>query len=331
MGWNKKNNRKLNIILIIICVLLLVIFGSVLVFNAAKERKESEHLSEIAGDQKTGIEDYEGVKERAAEIAEQSKQEQEDAEQEDDQKAEETSSGEDTDSEEQEEQDGQQDNQEETAAVEETAAADTQKEAAGIVCWGDDLINGDASATSSYMAVLAQLLTSNGYDLPVINKTLQGGGTLSMMTMAGVSEDIVQGYITKHQQAAGGGQLYVTETGIRDLTEEQTTRNDLECIPVIFMGYYGGWNHDPSELAEQQENILNTFPDKEEYIIVGTRPVDGSVSTEQLDQAMSEKWGEHYISLASVTSDAASTVNAQKAMAEAVFQKLQDLGYISKG
>ncbi len=55
------------------------------------------------------------------------------------------------------------------------------------------------------------------------------------------------------RQAANGAQLNVTETGIRDLTEEQTTRNDMDCIPVIFMGYYGGWNHDPQELTEQQE------------------------------------------------------------------------------
>ena len=109
------------------------------------------------------------------------------------------------------------------------------------------------------MAVLQKLLTDNGYNLTVINKTLQGGGTLSMMKMAGVSDETLQGYIAKHQQAANGAQLNVTETGIRDLTEEQTTRNDMDCVPVIFMGYYGGWNHDPAELAEQQEQILNTF------------------------------------------------------------------------
>ena len=57
-----------------------------------------------------------------------------------------------------------------------------------------------------------------------------------MMKMAGVSDDTIQGYITKHQQAANGAQLNVTETGIRDLTEEETTRNDLDCIPVIFYG-----------------------------------------------------------------------------------------------
>lgn len=195
---------------------------------------------------------------------------------------------------------------------------------------GDDLINGEESNTYSYMAVLQKLLTDNGYNLTVINKTLQGGGTLSMMKMAGVSDETLQGYIAKHQQAANGAQLNVTETGIRDLTEEQTTRNDMDCVPVIFMGYYGGWNHDPAELAEQQEQILNTFQNKDQFIVVGTRPMDGSVTSEALDQVLSEKWGEHYISLANVTQQLSATYEAQQAMAEAVFQKLQELGYISQ-
>ena len=151
-----------------------------------------------------------------------------------------------------------------------------------------------------------------------------------MMKMAGVSDDVLQGYITKHQQAANGAQLNVTETGIRDLTEEQTTRNDMDCIPVIFMGYYGGWNHDPAELAEQQENILNTFEHKDKFIVVGTRPLDGSVTSDALDQALSQKWGEHYISLASVTAQPSATYQAQQSMAEAILQKMEELGYISK-
>ena len=212
----------------------------------------------------------------------------------------------------------------------ESVPEEEEKNPEGIVCWGDDLINGEESNTYSYMTVLQKLLTDNGYNMTVINKTLQGGGTLSMMKMAGVSDETIQGYITRHQQAANGAQLNVTETGIRDLTEEQTTRNDMDCIPVIFMGYYGGWNHDPAELAGQQEQILNTFQNKNQFIVVGTRPMDGSVTSEALDQVLSQKWGEHYISLADVTAQPSSTYEAQQAMAEAILQKLQELNYISK-
>lgn len=330
----------MNILLAIICILLIGVLGAIFVMSHESEKKEAQRLEELAGSEQKGIEDYEAVKEHAAELEKEDAAEDDSAETKDNSKTEKdaadssknkedsTKSDKSADSEKKETTDSEDsEDSEETAATED----DTAKEHSGIVCWGDDLINGTDSDTYSYMAVLQKLLTEKGYsDLTVINKTLQGGGTLSMMKMAGVSDDIIQGYITKHQQAANGAQLNVTETGIRDLTEEETNRNDMDCVPVIFMGYYGGWNHDPAELAEQQENILNTFQNKDDFIVVGTRPMDGTVSSDDLDKVLSQKWGEHYISLASVTPQPASTKEAQQAMAEAVLQKLEDLGYISK-
>jgi len=316
-----KKIKKTNILLGFICILLAVLLGFILVTSYKSEQKESRHLSEIADDQQSGIEDYEEVKERAKELEEISSEEAEDTEDVKSKNTEDTKDIEKTDTADTEDADKTEDTKD---TKDKTAAA------SGIVCWGDDLINGEESNTYSYMAVLQKLLTDNGYNMTVINKTLQGGGTLSMMKMAGVSDETIQGYITKHQQAANGAQLNVTETGIRDLTEEQTTRNDMDCIPVIFMGYYGGWNHDPAELADQQEQILNTFQNKDQFIVVGTRPMDGSVTSEALDQVLSQKWGEHYISLADVTAQPSSTYEAQQAMAEAILQKLQELDYISK-
>lgn len=316
-----KKIKKTNILLGFICILLAVLLGFILVTSYKSEQKESRHLSEIADDQQSGIEDYEEVKERAKELEEISSEEAEDTEDVKSKNTEDTKDTEKTDTADTEDADKTEDTKD---TKDKTAAA------SGIVCWGDDLINGEESNTYSYMAVLQKLLTDNGYNMTVINKTLQGGGTLSMMKMAGVSDETIQGYITRHQQAANGAQLNVTETGIRDLTEEQTTRNDMDCIPVIFMGYYGGWNHDPAELADQQEQILNTFQNKDQFIVVGTRPMDGSVTSEALDQVLSQKWGEHYISLADVTAQPSSTYEAQQAMAEAILQKLQELNYISK-
>ena len=316
-----KKIKKTNILLGFICILLAVLLGFILVTSYKSEQKESRHLSEIADDQQSGIEDYEEVKERAKELEEISSEEAEDTEDIKSKNTEDTKDTEKTDTADTEDADKTEDTKD---TKDKTAAA------SGIVCWGDDLINGEESNTYSYMTVLQKLLTDNGYNMTVINKTLQGGGTLSMMKMAGVSDETIQSYITKHQQAANGAQLNVTETGIRDLTEEQTTRNDMDCIPVIFMGYYGGWNHDPAELADQQEQILNTFQNKDQFIVVGTRPMDGSVTSEALDQVLSQKWGEHYISLADVTAQPSSTYEAQQAMAEAILQKLQELNYISK-
>lgn len=219
----------------------------------------------------------------------------------------------------------------EEAKKEEPETKETEEvKVEGIVCWGDDMVNGEASATHSYKVVLQNLLKEKGYNLPVQDKTLQGAGTLSMMTMAGVPEEEVQQFITKHQEAAAGAELAITETGIRDLTEEQKARTDLNCIPVICMGYYGGWSHDPAELAEQQQKILATFPNQDKFLIVGAIPLDGSVNEETLDQVLSEKWGKHYISAAQVSSSPAATYEGQEAIANAVVQKLEELNYIHK-
>lgn len=339
MSRNRGSGKKTNILLVIICILLVGALGAILVMNQKAEKEESQRLEEIAGDQQRGIEDYEAVKEHAAELEAADAALDESSDDNADAKSDKENNTEskDADSDAGKDADNTDGNAEDADATAQNEDADTEdtaqksEEISGIVCWGDDLINGTESDTYSYMAVLQKLLTEKGYtDLTVINKTLQGGGTLSMMKMAGVGDDILQGYITKHQQAANGGQLNVTETGIRDLTEEELTRNDLDCIPIIFMGYYGGWNHDPAELAEQQENILNTFPNKDKFIVVGTRPLDGTVTSDALDQVLSQKWGEHYISLASVTPQPSATYEAQQAMAETILAKMEELGYLSQ-
>ena len=151
------------------------------------------------------------------------------------------------------------------------------------------------------------------------------------MTMAGVPENEVQTFIDAHKAAANGAELPIAETGIRDLTPEQLERTDVNCIPIISMGYYGGWNHDPQELIQQQEKVLKTFPNHERFIIVGVRPFDDSVNSSTLDTAMREKWGEHYISASEVTGvHVAASFEGQAAVAQAVLEKLETLGYIEK-
>lgn len=311
-GENSRRDGRKNPILIILCVLLLALFIGILIWSKRSDRADAQRLQQLTGSnaQATAkIQEQDGA---AEEEEEQEKVSQEEISQEEAQK--ETKENSQSESEVQD--------------IEE----ETQKEPsqpAGIVCWGDDLINGDDSATYSYQVVLQNLMNEKGYTLPVIDKTLQGAGTLSMMTMAGVPQEEVQGFITAHQQAAQGAAIPVTETGIRDLTAEETERTDLECIPVIFMGYYGGWNHDPNELAQQQEKILNTFPNKEKFIIAGTRPMDGTVDTASLDSVMQEKWGEHYISIDTTIPHTSASYEGQAEIASAVLAKLEELGYIS--
>ena len=307
-GDKGRRGGNKNPLLIIVCVLLFALFIGILIWNKKLDRADVQRLRELSGD--------------SAQASTQVQEQERESEQENISEVETV-------------QDELQQESEENGQSEENnleTEKKTQEESSqptGIVCWGDDLINGEESATYSYQVVLQNRMNEKGYSLPVIDKTLQGAGTLSMMTMAGVSQEEVQSFITAHQEAAQGAELPVTETGIRDLTAEETERTDLECIPVIFMGYYGGWNHDPNELAQQQEKILNTFPNTEKFVIAGTRPMDGTVDTVSLDKTMQEKWGEHYISIDTTIPHASASYEGQAEIASAVLTKLEELGYLS--
>ena len=259
--------RKWNIVLILLCIILCAVLAGLFVWNKKSEAKESKRLEKVVAGKVVS----ENKKEEVVKKEEKAPQKEEEQE------------------------------------------VPEKKEIEGIVCWGDDMLNGEESTTYSYKVVLQKLLQEHGYALPVQDKTLQGAGTMSMMTMAGVPKEKIEGFINKHIEAAQGGELPITETGIRDLTPEQLARTDLNCIPIISMGYYGGWSHDPAELAEQQQAIL-----------------DGSVDAATLDGVMKETWGEHYLSAAEISSRPAATYEGQEAIANAIFQKLEELKYIQK-
>lgn len=299
----KKNSKGMNILLIILCTILVAALGSLVAWNKKQTKEEVKKLEKMADE----------AREKDKKALEESDKEQKEIEKELQQQNAERQ-------------------EEEAAQTAAPTAAPTEKpdaKAEGVVCWGDDLLTESDTAQYSYMTVLQKILQENGHNIPVLNKTIQGGGTLSMMKKTGVSDEVIQGYISAHRQAVNGGELYITEQGVRDFTEEELVRDDLNYIPVIFMGYYGGWNHDPNELAQQQEHILKTFPDQERFIVVGTAPLDGTVDSAALDAALSQKWRDHYISLASVTTYPASRYEAQEAMAQAIYQKMSDLNYFS--
>ena len=216
--------------------------------------------------------------------------------------------------------------EEEPEAVEET-----KKEAEGVACWGDELLGTQAAATNSYTVVLQKLLTDQGYNLAVANKTLTETCSLTTMKMAGVPMTDIDAYIAKHQAAANGAQLPITEGATRNLTAEQMTRTDQNYIPVLFMGYYGGWNYDTKELIEQQQKILDTFGDyKDSYIIVGLAPASGRVTAEQYNADMRAAWGEQYIACSDVCAHGALSYEGQQEIAQAVFNKMVELQYIQK-
>lgn len=299
-----RHPRIMNFLLAVICIGLFLLLGFFLVLNHRNQASETDRLKALAASA-TQEEQIEASQSQA----EASQDQEETGNTEAEQKA-----GEGT---------GEKENSEDPAA-------EVQTEAAGISCWGDEFFSQE-DAQYSYKNVLQQLLTDNGYQLQVADKTLAGASTLSLMKMAGVSQTDLDQYIAEHTEAAAGAEIPITETGIRDLTAEQTDRSDADYIPVIFMGYYGGWNYDPNELAEQEQKILDTFgANKDNYVIVGLAPADGSVDQVTYDTTMKEKWGEHYISAAEVTTVPVASQQGQSEIAQAVFQKLEELGYIRK-
>lgn len=214
---------------------------------------------------------------------------------------------------------------------EETKESEKPQVSVGISFWGDEFFTSENELQYSSRVKLEEKLKAEGYTLEYANKTLAGAGTLSVMKMAGVAQTDLDKYIEQHKASAGGGTLPVTETGIRDLTAEEMERSDKDYIPVLTMGYYGGWNKDPKELAEQQQKVLDTFgANKDKFIIVGVRPMDGSVNIPEYESVMKETWGEHYISTIDICTVTTTTADGQTQVADAVYEKLLDLGYIAK-
>lgn len=80
MSWNsRKDNGFTNIILVLICIVLTVILGSLLLTNHKEVKQESERLEKLSQKQETGIDDYEAVKEHASELKEEADEEDEEA------------------------------------------------------------------------------------------------------------------------------------------------------------------------------------------------------------------------------------------------------------
>lgn len=277
-------------VLVLLCVVLLVALGGLLLLDRQNQQAEQQRLNDLMS-----TETEKEEKDSSAEAAQAEQQ------------------------------------PEEEPKTEEVPEEPAETSPEGVACWGDELLSTEEAATYSYKVVLQNLLTENGYNLTVADKTLNGASTLSIMKMAGIPQTDLDAYVARHLEMAGGAELPIEETNMRDLTEEQMARPDIDYIPVIFMGYYGGWNHDTSELIEQEQKVLDTFgANKDKFIIVGIVPADGSVGLDTYDGAMKEAWGEHYISTAEVTTQPSASYDGQAEIANAIYQKLIELGYITK-
>ncbi|MBS6180957.1 MAG: hypothetical protein KH921_09245 [Erysipelotrichaceae bacterium] len=193
----------------------------------------------------------------------------------------------------------------------------------GISFRGDCFISDEEKENSGYVTRFEEILAEHNVKKEVADYTMDEAGSLSQMKLAGVPQAELDAYVTKHRDNAQGAALRITETKIRELTEEELVRDDQAYLPVICMGYYGGWGNDPKELIEQQEKLLATYDQQEKYLILGVSPA-GYNDSEGYHQAMTQQWGEHYLRL----DGSALTDEGKQQIAEAVYEKLNSMGYL---
>ena len=237
---------------------------------------------------------------------------------------------------------------EENREVQNDTAAQTSEEEApenlpiAISCRGESWAPDGNDKGDGWPAILGSMLEENGVSAAVSDYTWDMAGTLSQMRFADVSEETVDSYIEAHNENGLRGYLY--ETTVRDdLEEGYIEREDYESIPVICIGYNGGYGVSSAELIEQQGLILNTYTLQEseadsenivddgemgisgKYLIAGHLPA-GWRDLNNYETRMKNAWGDHFVSLNEIEGDVVSR-DYREAVAETIYNKLVEMGY----
>ena len=197
---------------------------------------------------------------------------------------------------------------------------------------GDTLDEDGTDPAQGYPAMFQQILADNGkQDIKVEDFTWENSGSLSQMMPAGVDEHLVNSYISNHQTAAeaAGAELEPVESVIRDdLAEVKKERTDLDSIPVLCMGYFGGWNNAVEELVDQYSRILDTYNRRDRFIVIGVYPDNENIDHGAYDQILVSAFGEHYLSMEAAGMDQPAFDDAgHRQIAQALFDKCNELGY----
>ncbi len=192
---------------------------------------------------------------------------------------------------------------------------------------GDGFYGYRTTAGDTGIANLLQgRLTALGHNVTVKDYTLDMAGTMTQMQHAGVSGEVINAYITAHVNMANGVKLPDTEHLLRRETAEQLVRDDQDAIAIIGIGYDGGFNNDVNELIEQQEKILETYSQQDNYLILGYYPASFDTAEERAayDEAMNARWGAHYVDVNAAVGSTADvkTPEVRTAISNAIAEKL---------
>lgn len=195
---------------------------------------------------------------------------------------------------------------------------------------GDAFVKDEDIEESGVGTSLKKLLEEKQITAQVNEYVMYKSGSMSHLRLAGVAEDKIEAYRKRHEENKDNIKLSIYEKKVRDAADMDLTRDDQEGIPVICMGYNGGWYNDLDELTAQIQDVLDTYSQQEKYIIVGLYP-DVKVKKEDYDQKMTEAWGDHYIQVDDKITHSLSKADGSQDMAEAIFEKLQEMGYLKAG
>ena len=226
----------------------------------------------------------------------------------------------------------------------------TEDQTIAISCRGESWAPDGNDKEEGWPAILGAMLEENGINADVSDYTWDMAGTLSQMRFADIPEETVDAYIEAHNEKGLRGYIY--ETTVRaDLEESYIERDDYESIPIICIGYNGGYGISSDELIEQQSLILNTYELQEataadgasteddqendvddgdmeisgKYLIVGHLPA-GWRDLNNYETRMNNAWGDHFVSLNEIEGNVLSG-EFREAVAETVYNKLVEMGY----
>lgn len=198
----------------------------------------------------------------------------------------------------------------------------------GISFRGDSFCEQDQIADSGFGTWMTKLLQEKGQNILVEDATMHEAGSMSHMKLAGVEQKKLDSYLEEHQKLTEEQTLRITEIKIRELTDEELARDDQAYVPVICAGYYGGWVSDPEELCNQLQLILDTYQQKDKYLILGIYPNVYS-DKENYREVMSARWGEHFLLLEDRIIHSISSVEGKKEAVQLIYDKFIELGYIN--
>lgn len=199
-----------------------------------------------------------------------------------------------------------------------TASSAARSLPMGILCIGDEFLTRQDAAEHSYTVVLQAYLEAAGWQLPVVNEGIGQSGSLSIMKYAGVPDEIVHQYAASHPiviaTSSGSMAQESFETAISEFPDGILDVSQYkEYLPVLFMGYYGGWNKSPEELADQQKEVLQALDSNygDLCVVIGLATGDTGQMREEYERVMEDTWGEQYISVAREVENPAASNSGQ--------------------